>query len=981
MKSISSGRYASKWLATASLLSAAMVCAPALAQQTRPASDPESSAQTPPETAPPATARPTAAAPRASTEGEIIITGSRIRRDGFTAPTPLTVVSREVIESQSPSNNIADFVNTLPSVAGSLRPANSRLALSSGLAGINALNLRNLGLERTLVLLNGRRSVGSSVTGLVDINTFPQQLVERVEVVTGGASAAYGSDAVAGVVNFVLDTDFEGFRISGDTGITDEGDGFNYSVQASAGTGFADGRGHVLISGQYAHQDGIFSITRDWNQLGYRTIANPDYTNDNGLPQYLVRTMTGTSNALPGGIISSSTGTVPDSLRGIYFGPGGSVNQYDYGDLTSGSLTSGGDWALADNSRRIGLAAEDDRRGVFGRVSFELSPAIELFGEASYYWQETLFNAGPQFTTNILLQPDNAFLINALGADALDGVTGVRLGTTSGDLPVRGTNNQRDTQRYLIGAQGDFELFGSDASWNAYAQYGQTNTREQLLNIQDTSNVALATDAVFAPEGNAAGIAPGTIVCRSTLSDPGNGCVPFNRLGINNPDVAVLDYIFGNPYRDQKLEQTVAGLDLSFSPFSTWAGAVDIAVGGEYRKEEVSGFVPEEFQTGWQVGNYLPTQGDYDVKEAFLETAIPLGAGLEFNGAVRATDYSTSGYVTTWKVGGTWQPVDDILLRITRSRDIRAPNLNELFQAGTSRTNTLTDPFTGEQGVTFREQTTGNLNLRPEKADSLTAGVVLTPRFLPGFSLAVDYFDIEVEDAIGQLFAQDIINRCFEGRDEFCDAYGPDPTGDREFFFRASPFNFSEQKVKGIDIDASYSLPIDAWFDAGMDDSLIVRGLATRYIDNISDTGVNIPVDSVGALGSGVPKWLYRVSLTYDTPDFSITGVGRGASSGTYSNSYIECAPGDCPVGRDSSIVTQFPTIDDNSIPGVFYADLNFAAKFDTFGNEGSEFFVQISNLFDEDPILLPEGGLSANSTYSDLLGRQFRVGVRMRLW
>jgi len=315
---------------------------------------------------------------------------------------------------------------------------------------------------------------------------------------------------------------------------------------------------------------------------------------------------------------------------------------------------------------------------------------------------------------------------------------------------------------------------------------------------------------------------------------------------------------------------------------------------------------------------------------------------------------------------------------VTRSRDIRAPNLNELFQAGTSRTNTLTDPFTGRQGVTFREQTTGNTALTPEKADSTSVGVILSPRFLSGFTFSADGFLIELKDAIGQFYAQDIINRCYEGRTSFCAAYGPDPTGERELFFRASPFNFSKVTVRGIDFDATYRLPLDRVF-AGSNGNMSLRALATRYIDNVVNTGVNIPVNTVGQNGGGgTPKWIYRFSATYDDPGFSVTGVARGVSSGSYANNLIECTT-NCPVDRPAAIVSQFQTIDNNHISGVFYADLNLTAKIDMAGGAKGEVFLNVTNLFNRDPILLPEGGLSANSTFSDLLGRAFRVGVRLR--
>jgi hypothetical protein len=215
-----------------SSLAALALAVPATAQ-TQPSST--ATVQTPEPTTGPEPAGP-----------DVVVTGTRIVRDGFQSPTPLTVLTLEDIQNSSPSNNIADFVNQLPSMAGSTRPSNSRLNLSSGQAGINALNLRNLGSERTLVLLDGRRSVGSTVTGLVDVNTIPQMLVKSVEVVTGGASSAYGSDAVAGVVNFVLDKKYKGLKVQIDNGVTDKGDGYNYSMAVAAGTSFGSGaRGRV----------------------------------------------------------------------------------------------------------------------------------------------------------------------------------------------------------------------------------------------------------------------------------------------------------------------------------------------------------------------------------------------------------------------------------------------------------------------------------------------------------------------------------------------------------------------------------------------------------------------------------------------------------------------------------------------------------------------------------------------------------------
>ncbi|BBB07062.1 TonB-dependent receptor plug domain-containing protein [Sphingopyxis sp. EG6] len=962
---------------------------------------------------------------------QIIVTGSRVARDGFQAPTPLTVLSETEIQNSSPTNNIADFVNTLPSLAGSTRPSNSRLNISSGQAGINALNLRNLGSERTLILVNGRRSVGSTITGLVDINTIPQALISSVEVVTGGASAAYGSDAVAGVVNFALNNKFEGLKFEADSGITQEGDGFNYSFSAAAGMAFAGGRGHVLLSGEVAHNDGILQVDRDWNQIGFLRFENPAYlaNANSGAPQYIFVRGAGPTNSTPGSIITNSAGGAANRLRGIYFGSGGSVNQFVWGDLTfpvqTGTAvplrTRGGDWRVNDSGRNIGLDPRDDRYGVFGRLSYEVGDNVELFAEAAYNKQEVLFNAGPNLQTGIVLNATgctqtpvpitcNAFLLNTLGAAALQGITSVTIATTSADLPFRGINNKREVQRYLIGAEGQFDAFGKTARWDIYGQYGRADLREQLRDIQNIARINAARDAAFAPAGS--GFPTGSIQCLINVdANPNNNdaaCVPLNRLGLGVADPAAIDYVLGDPYRKQRLEQMVVGANLSLTPFATWAGDVSIAVGAEYRKEKISGFVPDEFQpvptrdvngnvigatNRWSVGNYLPSFGSYNVKEAYLETVIPLGFGLEFNGAVRATDYSTAGYVTTWKAGATWQPIDDIRLRVTRSRDIRAPNLNDLFQAGTANSDSVSNPgfITGtspsfvpagqppQAGYSYSGFATGNTDLTPEKSDQWNVGAIFTPRFLPGFNLAVDYFDIRLKSGISAFSAQQIVNLCFLGEQAFCNAISVDPARTQNpaqpyLVILTRPFNAASQKVRGVDIDASYRIPM-----AQGSGAFTIRGLATRYLENRFNSGVpgTVVLNTVGVNGgqSSTPKWIYRVSAAYDDDDFSITAVGRGVSAGKYVANGIECQT-TCPVSTVNA-----PTYERNRVKGAFYVDLNLTQKFSVGGDDGrGEFFINVTNLLNGDPILLPETGLAANSTYSDLLGRAFRVGVRFNL-
>lgn len=895
---------------------------------------------------------------------DVIVTGSRVARPGFQSPNPMTVLTAEDLENSSPTSNIADVVNQLPELAGSVTPGNSRLSISAGTAGINTLNLRNIGTSRTLVLLDGRRLVGSTADGRVDINTLPQSLVKRVDVVTGGASAAYGSNAVAGVVNFILDTKYTGIKGSVDAGITEEGDRFNYSANLTAGFSFADGRGQILLDGEWLHQDGVFKA-RSWNRRGYLRITNPDYSaaTPNGQPQHVVRWGVGSNTLIPGGIINAGP------LKGTYFGAGGSVHQFDYGTYSNSLWTIGGDWQLTDAPHNVGMAETDDRRGAFGRVSFEVAPWLELYAEASYHWQTTLFEAAPQQGTTTL-RGDNAYLINALGAAKLAGIASVTMSRTAPDWPSVENNNTRSVQRYTVGGEGQFTAFGNGATWSAYASYGEANAHEQINNIRHNTRYTAAYDAVFAPAGNALGVPAGTIVCRSSLTAPTNGCLPLNLVGTGVADPAALAYALGDPWRDQKLQQFVTGVDLSFTPFQTWAGDVSVAMGAAYRHEKVSGYVPPEFQTGWSYGNFLPTFGSSGVKEAYLEAVVPLGLGLEVNGAVRGVDYSRSGYVTTWKAGATWQPVPDILFRATQSRDIREPNLSELYATGTSRSNTLRDPFTGMTGVPFFESTVGNPDLNPERGNSTTAGIVLRPQAVPNLSISADWFRTKVEEAISSFSAQDIIDFCYRGNQQFCAFYGPDPSGARTYAFRATRFNASSLRVSGVDFAINYRLPIG---NAGR---LLLNGNVTRYIYRYVETGIpeDVSYNTVGELGgTGPGKWVFRATATYDTPTWAVTATGRGLGAGNYNNTYIQCAS-NCPVSTIEN-----PTIDNNRIPGVFYADLNIKAKIGDTRLGNAEMFFNVTNLFDRLPILLPETTIGANMTYSNLLGRAFRIGVRFK--
>jgi len=911
--------------------------------------------------------------------GDIVVTGTRVIRDGYQAPTPTSVIGAAEIAQKAPSN-LADFVNELPSLAANNTPRANVGFVSAGLVGINALNLRNLGANRTLVLLDGQRIGPSTLTGFVDVNNIPQALVKRVDVVTGGASADWGSDAVAGVVNFVLDKEFTGLKGLVQGGVTTYGDDRNYNVSLTAGTRFAGNRGHFLLSGEIAHNDGITGIgDRTWFDSA-KLFINPAYnaSTNNTVPQLIVAPNSGFATATPGGIITSGP------LRGTYFGPNGVPAQFNYGPIVSGNFMQGGDYRYADFATSGDLDARLSRQGLFGRLSFDVTNRIQLFLQGSYNRSTSRQNTLNQFNFgNITIRPDNAFIPASIAAQV---TAPFQLGTFNQDLGPIVATSRRDTYRVVGGATGDFQALGSKFVWDVYGQKSVNDVYTDAL-ITITARYNAAIDSVRN--------ANGSIVCRSTLTDPGNGCVPYDIFGTGVVSQAARDYVQGRSFGRSHLTEDVYAGTLRGDPFSTWAGPVSVALGYEHRREAVSGTNDTlrsfNYAAGlsppYFAGNYLASRGSYKVDEGFIEAVVPLAKdlafakALDFNGAVRATNYSVSGYVTTWKVGLTYSPVEDITFRVTRSRDIRAPNLAELFQSPQSSTTNLVDPLRNNTSATAFQVTSGNLSLQPEKADTLGVGVVLKPRFLPGFAASVDYYDIRINGAISTVTAQALVNQCALGNTTFCSQITRGTTGTtiNNLFPIASvavlPVNVAKQISRGLDMEASYRRP-------ALGGNVTLRVLATRYIKNSSNDGITPATDTVGTNGTNgtlknsLPKWRYVASVAYDRDPLSLSLTARGFSSGVYNTSYISCASG-CPVSTTANM-----TISDNRLPGAIYFDGNLAVKL----RGDVQAFLAVDNIGNRDPYQVAFGPsigtapLSVNPLLWDVLGRTFRAGIRFKL-
>lgn len=971
---------------------------------------------------PQATAPQDAAAPAGGggveTLEAITVTGSRIARvDGYEAPTPVSVLGAEDLNKMA-TTTIADSVNRLPAFANSQTPRNRSSNISSGTAGVNVLNLRGLGGNRTLVLQDGKRMVGSSLgTGgnasAVDVNSIPSGLVQRVEVVTGGASAVYGSDALAGVVNFILDKDFTGVKGNVDYGMTEAGDGENYKVSITAGTPWADSRGHLLFSAEYADDKGIIGNDRAWADDSFQMMNNPAWVGAGGdktQPELITVHQAGVANGTRGGLLlncqalngagtgyANLVGGCP--LRGTQFVQGGQAIPFQFGDILNGPTMSGGDWEASRVDRSTTIALPLSRRSLFGRASFDITDTTTTFVELQY---SKTHSHNKQVVPNLnngglFIYSGNPFIPASVQA-AMDaaGADRIELGTFNGDMQMLQGINDRELKRGVLGFEGNFDMFGKEWNWDASYAHSEQGVESWTPGNRINANYNAAINAMVDPGGT------GQIVCGprdpvtfAVTVDP--NCRPYNPMGLGVNSPQVIDYISGMGHSDLTLKQKVVAAGVSGEPIENWAGPVSIAFGAEYREESVGGEAsPLDEVNAFFAGNYHATEGKYNVKESFLETVVPLlsdvpGAeALDFNGAVRWTDYSTSGEVTTWKAGATWTPIQDVRFRYTKSRDIRAPGLGELFNKGASGTGNnqdrgITNPDGSNPTYFMLSRTNGNPELDPEKADTTGIGVVLSPRFIPGFTMSVDYYKIEVEDAITTLNSRQIIDACYLASNQAsCGLITRNPVTGLIDVITSQPQNIVGQTASGVDVDMSYDLPLPVG-------DLRLRAVAS-FVDKLETiTALGVKVDGKGinsdeggigldSSALNAPDYRYLVSAGYALDPVEVTLSMRGISSGVYNNFFVECDPGTCPTPAQLPS-SDWHTINDNSIASAQYFDLALNYKLESLG----ELYFVVENLLDEDPAKVAGGrgagfyqGQSNVSIY-DRFGRMFHAGMRFQ--
>ncbi len=912
---------------------------------------------------------------------EVVVTGSHLADTGFATPTPVTVVGAADLERQGISN-IANLLNTLPAFRAQSTPATTAIFINN--AGANLADLRGLGAQRTLVLVDGRRFVpgttaggGFAPSGAVDLNMIPTALVQRAEVVTGGASAAYGSDAVAGVVNLILDTKLQGLKSSLQYGQSEASDTEELYVTLAGGSSFAGERGHFVLGGEYVDNRGSGTCySRDWCAEGFNTISNPS-PQVNGLARQLILPNSMPATSSFGGLITGG------ALRGTEFRSDGSTFRHDYGTFygtppafANGGIFQSGGGADPENGfyNNFPLVAPVERYSTLAHADFAFTDTLNGFLEASYgHVRATTNGSQPRNLGNLTIQRSNPYLPASV-ATSMDnlGLTSFAFGRIGNDFGPQRGEVKRGTLRAAAGLDG---AFGSSSwKWDAYYQYGETSYHQRGFNTQITDNFARAVDAVRAPNGQ--------IVCRSTLTDPNNplvqGCQPLNLFGENNFSPGAVAYSFGTAAQDTTLTQHVVAATVHGDLLELPAGKLTVAGGAEHRIEDASGSAdPISSALRFFTSPGAPISGPaVKITETFLEAGVPLlsekawARSLALSTAVRRTDYSTSGAVTTWKGGVNWEPLEFLRFRATRSRDIRAPNFFELNNPVSTSFQLITDPQAGNSGVLVPVRLSGNGDLKPEVADTFTAGFVVTAS--RNLQVALDYFDIELDGAIATLGGQVIVSRCATGAADLCSLVTRSNGATGTLQGVSNPnLNLNTLKTRGVDLESGYSLPL-----AGGD--LSMRLLGTFVMDLITVDPTGLAVDRAGMNGSpvsqpsGLPHFMGNASFTWAKNALAGTVQVRYVSDGLYNSTLI--GPGQ--PGYDPLLPN---SVSDNDVPSMTYVDLNGSYDIVANADYKMQVFGVVNNLFDKEPPNdLPSSYGVTNPVLYDVVGRAFKLGVRV---
>lgn len=921
---------------------------------------------------------------------EITITGTRLRGDsGMNTPTPVTVVSAAQLDEVAPGN-IAQAIKQLPQFRGNIDGTQNNGIGTD--AGQSVINMRGLGANRTLILLDGRRMVPSTYNGTVDINVLPQSLLQRTDVVTGGASAAYGTDAVAGVVNFILDTNFTGLKASVQGGITGEGDGANEQGELTFGTAIGE-RAHFIAAVDYYQNDAIESVRPWMNSWG--AVNDPAAADNN---HYVVRPNVGSSIYTPGGLIVAP-GT---PLNNLQFLPDGSAVpfQLGYGTQRVGSAQgmSGGDAYdfRRDGALNGGLQSEVTRWNAFSHLSYNITDSVEVWGEAMTGHNRVLSRGFPSVMFGpwqATIYADNAYLPDSIRTVMQDNNIasfGFSRLSTPADITVDRLDQSNEMTEFAAGLKADLP---GDWELTSYFEHGRNKNELADRNYPRTDRLFLAMDAIVDD-------ATGAITCRVNTIQPGYGCVPINLLGAGRASPEAIAYVTEG-VKTAYLTNTQDAFEASVNGkvLDGWwkPGPIAVAFGVDYRRNTLKQNVidptnptnsptyvavpvnnpalgiqgiPGGFagvNSGVQFSIQANFRGVIDVKEAFGEVQVPLlrdvpfARDLSLNLAGRWADYTGSGSIWAYKYGLDWQTLDWLRFRGTYSRDVRAANMSERFNAAGAGASVL-DPFHGNAQTVFTEIRGGNPLVEPERADTYAAGFVVQPTFAPGLSFSVDWYSINVKDAIGLLGAQGIVTGCFQGATQLCDQFTRDPVTDQINGMQDVYLNINAQKVSGTDAEADYQMT----FGGGR--SLGFRLLAS-YLDQFSLHNFGAAVQQQAGTTGNLP--LPRLQMNFGTT------FTQGPFSAFINERYISSGK---RQWNDNEPLHGGVFIDDDHIASALYTDLNLAYNQDNWG-----VYLNVQNVFDRAPPRVPifssfNGTTDTNRALFDVLGRRFVLGVKYEL-
>ncbi|WGM48457.1 Vitamin B12 transporter BtuB [Brevundimonas sp. NIBR10] len=943
---------------------------------------------------------------------EIVVTGSRIPQANLVTTSPVTQVTGEDIDVQGVTR-VEDLVTQLPQAF-----ASQNSTVSNGASGTATVSLRNLGSSRTLVLIDGRRmGYGSPLDDAADLNQIPGQLVERVEVLTGGASAVYGSDAVAGVVNFIMKKEFEGVQIDASYGFyqhsndyddvgnvraeitrraatnpanfalpaDDVSDGESREVTLTMGVSSPDGKGNLLAYAGYRNNNPVLQRDRDYSAC---TIGAP---------------------AAAGGLSTYSCGGSGTSF------PGQFTDFVNYAFTLGASGRTFVPYSAANNAYNFGpinyYQRPDERYtlGAFGR--YEINEHAEAFAQLMFSDYSSVaqiapsgsfFNASTINCDNPLLSATQRTQIGCTPAlQASGGTVPFYIGRRNVEGGGRQDSLTYTSYRAVVGLRG---LITEGWNYDVAAQFSRVRLARTYLNDFSVSRLTRATDVVSVG---------GVPTCRSVVNGTDPTCVPYDVFTRGGVTQAALDYlqiplIQTGETTQQVVTAAVTG-DLGVYGWqSPWAASgIKVAFGAEYRRDALGSTTDAAFASGDGAGQGGPTigiTGDVDVADVFAEVQIPLADDQPFaysasiDGAFRHSEYENLS-TDTYKVGADWAPIPDLRFRASYSRAVRAPNVIELFAAqglglfdidedpcGPARTATLaqcvaTGVPTALYGNValdspagqYNQLTGGNPNVAPEESDTYTAGIVWTPGFLSGFNLSVDYFDITVDGLISTVGAGNTLDLCYrDGDAAACSRINRNAANGSLWvgsgFVQNLNINIGGLQTSGVDVNANYGFDLDA---LGLTNKGTI-GLAFvgTWLNTLeSDSGTNTAssvYDCVGYYGSaqcGVPnpEWRHRARLTWQSP----WSVDVSATWRYYSE-----------VDFGSTLTGPVAGRLDSTLEAQQYLDLS--ANWQVTDTVSAR--VGVNNVLDNDPPLSISAGTGGNgNTYPqlyDALGRYVFFGV-----